>query len=224
MLRRGFRLCLFSPVMSFVMTTTTISTSSQVLADLFPRRDSRSRAFIQDAVLVVGFALLTAIAAQIEIPLGFTPVPLTGQTFAVLLSGAVLGMRRGALSQLVYWFAGLTGLPFYSGGAGGWEKGTGATMGYLIGFVVASGAIGYLAEKKHDRNFATSLPAMLLGSTIIYAFGAAWLSFHLNLPLANGEQNAISLGVAPFLVGDSLKALVPARCTTSVWAAISKNK
>lgn len=224
MLRRGFRLCLFSPVMSFVMTTTTISTSSQVLADLFPRRDSRSRAFIQDAVLVVGFALLTAIAAQIEIPLGFTPVPLTGQTFAVLLSGAVLGMRRGALSQLVYWFAGLTGLPFYSGGAGGWEKGTGATMGYLIGFAVASGAIGYLAERKHDRNFATSLPAMLLGSTIIYAFGAAWLSFHLNLPLANGEQNAISLGVAPFLVGDLLKALVAAGCTTSVWAAISKNK
>ena len=224
MLRRGFRLCLLSPVMSFVMTTTTISSSSQVLADLFPRRDSRSRAFIQDAVLVVGFALLTAIAAQIEIPLGFTPVPLTGQTFAVLLSGAVLGMRRGALSQLVYWFAGLTGLPFYSGGAGGWEKGTGATMGYLIGFVAASGAIGYLAEKKHDRNFATSLPAMLLGSTIIYAFGAAWLSIHLNLPLANGEQNAISLGVAPFLVGDLLKALVAAGCTTSVWAAISKNK
>ena len=104
------------------MTTTTISSSTQVLADLFPRRDSRSRAITQDAVLVIGFALLTALAAQIEIPLGFTPVPLTGQTFAVLLSGAVLGMRRGALSQLTYWFAGLVGLPFYSGGAGGWER------------------------------------------------------------------------------------------------------
>ena len=224
MLRRGFRLYLSSPVKSFAMTTTTISSSTQVLADLFPRRDSRSRAIAQDAVLVVGFALLTALAAQIEIPLGFTPVPLTGQTFAVLLSGAVLGMRRGSLSQLVYWFAGLVGLPFYSGGAGGWEKGTGATMGYLVGFIVAAGAIGYLAEKKHDRNFATSLPAMLLGSTIIYAFGATWLSIHLNMPLANGDQNAISLGVAPFLVGDLLKALVAAGCTTSVWAAISKSK
>lgn len=224
MLRRGFRLCLSSPVQSFAMTTTTISSSTQVLADLFPQRESRSRAIAQDAVLVVGFALLTALAAQIEIPLGFTPVPLTGQTFAVLLSGAVLGMRRGALSQLTYWLAGLVGLPFYSGGAGGWEKGTGATMGYLVGFVVAAGAIGYLAEKKHDRNFATSLPAMLLGSTIIYAFGATWLSIHLNLPLANGEQNAISLGVAPFLVGDLLKALVAAGCTTSVWAAITKSK
>ena len=90
--------------------------------------------------------------------------------------------------------------------------------------VVAAGAIGYLAEKKHDRNFATSLPAMLLGSTIIYAFGATWLSIHLNVPLANGEQNAINMGVAPFLVGDLLKALVAAGCTTSVWAAISKNK
>lgn len=224
MLGRRFRLYMPSQVRSWPMTTTTISSSTQVLADLFPRRDSRNRAAIQDAVLVVGFALLTALAAQIEIPLGFTPVPLTGQTFAVLLSGAVLGMRRGALSQLVYWFAGLTGLPFYSGGAGGWEKGTGATMGYLVGFVIASGAIGYLAEKKHDRNFATSLPVMLLGSTIIYACGAAWLSIHLNLPLANGDQNAISLGVAPFLVGDLLKALVAAGCTTSVWAAISKLK
>ena len=129
MLRSGFRLYLISPVFSCAMTATTLSTSSQVLADLFPRRDSRSRAVVQDVVMVVGFALLTAIAAQIEIPLGFTPVPLTGQTFAVLLSGAVLGMRRGALSQLVYWFAGLTGLPFYSGGAGGDGEADGSGRG-----------------------------------------------------------------------------------------------
>ena len=206
------------------MTTLLTIAPQRVLADLIVQPTTRVRAIVRDVLLVVGFALLTAAAAQIEIQLGFTPVPLTGQTFAVLLSGAVLGMRRGALSQLTYWFAGLVGLPFYSGGAGGWEKGTGATMGYLVGFVIAAGAIGYLAEKKHDRNFATSLPAMLLGSTIIYAFGATWLSIHLNLPLANGDQNAISLGVAPFLVGDLLKALVAAGCTTSVWAAISKSK
>ena len=115
---------------------------ARVLADLLPKRASRTSALTQDVVLVLGFALLTALAAQIEIPLGFTPVPLTGQTFAVLLAGAVLGMRRGALSQLVYWFAGLTGLPCYSGGAGGWKDGTGATLGYLVGFIVAAGAIG----------------------------------------------------------------------------------
>lgn len=200
------------------MTTADI----RVLADFFPRRASKSRAITQDVVLVVGFALLTALAAQIEIPLGFTPVPLTGQTFAVLLAGAVLGARRGALSQAAYWAMGLVGLPFYSGGVGGWEKGTGATMGYLVGFVLAAGAIGHLAERKHDRSFASSLPAMLLGSTIIYACGAAWLSYDLGVPLATGETNAISLGVAPFLVGDVLKALVAAGCTSSVWAAVTR--
>ena len=206
------------------MTTSLTIAPQRVLADLIVQPTTRVRAIVRDVLLVVGFALLTAAAAQIEIQLGFTPVPLTGQTFAVLLAGAVLGMRRGALSQLVYWMAGLTGLPFYSGGAGGWKSGTGATLGYLVGFIVAAGAIGYLAEKKQDRNFATSLPAMLLGSTLIYTCGAAWLTTYLNIGFATGETNAISLGVAPFLVGDVIKALLAAACTTGVWAAINKRK
>lgn len=206
------------------MTTLLTIAPQRVLADLIVQPTTRVRAIVRDVLLVVGFALLTAAAAQIEIQLGFTPVPLTGQTFAVLLSGAVLGMRRGALSQLVYWMAGLTGLPFYSGGAGGWKSGTGATLGYLVGFIIAAGAIGYLAEKKQDRNFATSLPAMLLGSTLIYSCGAAWLTTYLNIGFATGETNAISLGVAPFLVGDVIKALLAAACTTGVWAASNKRK
>ena len=211
--------------LSFLAMTTLLTIAPQrVLADLIAQPTTRVRAIVRDVLLVVGFALLTAAAAQIEIQLGFTPVPLTGQTFAVLLSGAVLGMRRGALSQLVYWMAGLTGLPFYSGGAGGWKSGTGATLGYLVGFIVAAGAIGYLAEKKQDRNFATSLPAMLLGSTLIYTCGAAWLTTYLNIGFATGETNAIALGVAPFLVGDVIKALLAAACTTGVWAAINKRK
>lgn len=196
--------------------------SAGVLADVIAPQSTRARAILQDAALVVGFALLTALAARIEIPLGFTPVPLTGQTFAVLLAGAALGLRRGALSQLVYWACGLVGLPFYSGGKGGWEVGTGATMGYLIGFVVAAGAIGFLAEKKQDRNFTTSLPAMLLGSAIIYVCGAGWLAHSLNIPVAIGEQNAIAFGVAPFLIGDAIKAVVAAACTSTVWAAVSR--
>jgi len=211
--------------LSFLPMTTSLTIAPQrVLADLIVQPTTRVRAIVRDVLLVVGFALLTAAAAQIEIQLGFTPVPLTGQTFAVLLSGAVLGMRRGALSQLVYWMAGLTGLPFYSGGAGGWKSGTGATLGYLVGFIVAAGAIGYLAEQKQDRNFATSLPAMLLGSTLIYTCGAAWLTTYLNIGFATGETNAIALGVAPFLVGDVIKALLAAACTTGVWAAINKRK
>jgi biotin transport system substrate-specific component len=201
-----------------------VSASTTVLADAFYRPVIRSRAIVQDVVLVVGFALLTALCAQIAIPLGFTPVPLTGQTFAVLLSGAVLGIRRGALSQLVYWASGLIGLPFYSGGKGGWQAGTGATMGYLVGFIAAAAAIGFLAERKHDRNFATSLPAMLLGSAIIYAFGAGWLAYKLNIPVATGETNAILLGVAPFLIGDAIKAVVAAACTSAVWVAVSRRK
>ncbi len=198
--------------------------SSTVLADVFYRPANRSRAILQDAVLVVGFALLTALCAQIEIPLGFTPVPLTGQTFAVLLSGAVLGIRRGALSQLIYWASGLIGLPFYSGGASGWQAGTGTTMGYLVGFIAAAAAIGFLAERKHDRNFATSLPAMLLGTAIIYTFGAGWLAHKLNIPVATGEKNAIAFGVAPFLIGDAVKAVAAAACTSTVWAAVSRRK
>jgi len=196
--------------------------SSRVLADLIPLSEKRENALVRDAVLVTLGVLLTAVSAQVEIPLGFTPVPLTLQTFSVLLVGAVLGANRGALSMGAYWLCGIVGLPFYSGGGSGWETATGATMGYLLGFIVAAWAVGRLAERKQDRNFATSLPAMLLGSAIIYTFGAAWLSIHLGVPVATGDKNAISLGVAPFLVGDALKTVVAAACTSTVWAAVSR--
>jgi biotin transport system substrate-specific component len=195
---------------------------SRVLADLIPVARRFDRALTRDAVLVTMGVLVTAAAAQIEIPLGFTPVPLTLQTFSVLLVGAVLGANRAAMSMGAYWLCGIVGLPFYSGGGSGWETATGATMGYLLGFIVAAWAVGRLAERQHDRNFATSLPAMLLGSAVIYTFGASWLSVHLGVPLATGEKNAISLGVAPFLVGDALKTVVAAACTSTVWAAINR--
>lgn len=196
--------------------------SSRVLADLIPFSRKRESAFVRDAVLVTLGVLLTAVSAQVEIPLGFTPVPLTLQTFSVLLVGAVLGANRGALSMGAYWLCGIVGLPFYSGGGSGWETATGATMGYLLGFIVAAWAVGRLAERKQDRNFTTSLPAMLLGSAIIYTFGASWLSIHLGIPVATGDKNAVSLGVAPFLVGDALKTVVAAACTSTVWAAVSR--
>lgn len=191
-----------------------MATSAIVMSDLLPRVRARS------AVLVVGGALLTAALAQVEIPLGFTPVPLTLQTFSVLLVGTVLGARLAAASMGLYWAMGLVGLPFYAGGAGGWDAGTGATLGYLVGFVAAAAAVGALAERRQDRSFATSLPAMLLGSAIVYALGSAWLSIELGVPLATGERNAISLGVAPFLVGDAIKAVAAAACTSGAWAAI----
>ena len=190
-----------------------------VLADLTPGLGNRT--ILRNAVLVTGFALLTAVAAQVSIPLGFTPVPLTGQTLAVLLAGASLGRARGAASQALYWVMGLVGLPFYSGGAGGWDAGTGSTLGYLVGFVAAAAVVGHLAEQRHDRRVVTSLSAMALGTAVIYACGAAWLSFDLGIPLATGEKNAVSLGITPFIVGDAIKMILAGLLTPAVWAVVS---
>jgi biotin transport system substrate-specific component len=206
------------------MTTTTISSSTQVLADLFPRRDSRSRAITQDAVLVIGFALLTALAAQIEIPLGFTPVPLTGQTFAVLAVGSALGARRAMASQMLYWMLGAVGLPFYANGASGWSTASGATAGYFFGFILASGLVGWFADQRNDRNYVSSLSAMTLGSAIIYLCGALWLAHSLNIPVASGSKNAISMGVSPFLAGDVLKMALVAGVAPLAWATFGSRR
>jgi biotin transport system substrate-specific component len=203
------------------MTAEAISPSTPVvLADLVP--GLRSRAAVRSAVLVVAFALLTAALAQVEIALGFTPVPITGQTLAVLLAGTSLGMSRGAASQLLYWVTGLVGLPFYSGGESGWESGTGATLGYLMGFIVAAGVVGYLAERRHDRQVLSSLSAMALGTVIIYTMGALWLAHDLGVSVAKGEQNALTMGVTPFLVGDLIKMAIAGLVTPAVWATVSK--
>jgi biotin transport system substrate-specific component len=178
----------------------------------------RSKALTRDAVLVLGFALLTAALAQVELRLSFTPVPITGQTLGVLLAGGALGARRGGLSQLLYWGLGLTGLPFYSGSEGGWVNGTGTTLGYFAGFVLAAGLIGHLAERRQDRTLTTSIAAMALGSVVVYICGAAWLAHDLGIPVANGETNALSIGVTPFLVGDLLKMAVAGALLPAAWA------
>ncbi len=200
------------------------TTSSSVLVDAVGIQSLRSRAISRDVILVVGFALFTALAAQITIGLGFTPVPITGQTFAVLVSGSVLGWRRGALSQGVYWGMGLVGLPFYSGGDGGWSAGTGSTMGYLVGFIAAAALIGYLSERRGDRNYASSFSAMAMGTVVIYAFGAGWLAHNLQIPIATGDVNAIGYGVTPFLIGDLLKMLVAGAVAPVAWAVIDREK
>jgi biotin transport system substrate-specific component len=181
--------------------------------------DLIDRSLVRDLVAIVGCALFTALAAQITIPLGFTPVPITGQTFAVLLAGGVLGANRGAMSMGLYVMLGAIGLPFYAEGSGGWTAATGATAGYLVGFVVAAFVVGKMAEHGQDRNLSTSLPAFLAGSLIIYGFGAGWLAYDLGLPLTAGagESSAVSLGVAPFLVGDVLKALLAGALLPAAW-------
>jgi biotin transport system substrate-specific component len=168
------------------------------------------------ASLVVGFALLTAAAAQVEIPLWFTPVPITGQTFAVLLAGAALGWRAGAASQLLYVALGATGLPFYSGGDGGWEVVTGATGGYLVGFVVAAAFVGMLAERHQDREVVTAVPAFLAGTALIYLVGVPWLATVAGFD----ATTAVEKGLAPFVIGDLLKVALAGLALPAAWRFI----
>lgn len=175
--------------------------------EVLPRRA------VISAALVIGFALLTAAAAQLRIQLGFTPVPITGQTFAVLLSGAVIGSRRGAASQLLYVLMGAAGLPFYAGGESGWSVVTGATGGYLLGFVAAAWLVGRLAEARQDRKVSTAIGAFLTGNLVIYAFGIAGLMFATEMTL----QEAVTNGMAPFIIGDTIKVLLGAGLLPAAW-------
>lgn len=200
----------------------------RTLADVIPTPSDRTLRIVRDVALVVGFAALTAVLAQVRIGLGFTPVPITGQTFAVLLSGAVLGWQRGLFSQAFYWVAGMV-VPFawYTDGPAGnhgWDAATGTTAGYLAGFVAAAAAVGYLAERRQDREVATSIPAMLAGTAVIYTFGALWLAYKLGVPVANGEDgnNALAMGVTPFLVGDAIKLVAAGLLTPLAWHALDR--
>jgi biotin transport system substrate-specific component len=150
------------------------------------------------AIVALGTALL-ALAARIEIPLPFSPVPVTGQTFAVLVIGASLGARLGALTVAAYVLEGLIGLPVLAGGASGVARVTGATGGYLAGFIVAAALVGWLAERGWTRAVPTTIAAMLIGEIAIYALGLAWLS---RFPLPVGLLDA---GLVPFLAGDVYK-------------------
>ena len=170
----------------------------------------------RSALLVVGFSLLTALAAQVVVPLPWTPVPLTGQTFAVLLTGALLGPRLGALAMLAYLAEGAAGLPFFRAGAGGAAHLSGATAGYLFAFPVAAYVTGYLAERGWDRRFVTAAAAMALGSLVILACGWGWLS------LALGAGQAFRLGVLPFLAGDVVKITLAAAALPAGWALLRR--
>ncbi|NQV08161.1 biotin transporter BioY [bacterium] len=170
------------------------------------------------SALIVGFALLTAAAAQIQIPLWFTPVPITGQTFAVLLAGAALGWRAGAASQALYLGLGAIGLPFFAGGEGGWSVVTGATGGYLIGFVLAAALVGTLAERRHDRSVLTAIPTFLAGSALIYLAGVTVLAARLDV----GAIEAMELGMVPFIMGDLIKIGLAGLALPAAWRLVGE--
>jgi biotin transport system substrate-specific component len=179
---------------------------------LYTRTFPRLAGWLRDLTLIVFGAIFVGILAQVKIPLPFTPVPLTGQTFAVLLVAAALGSKRGAAAMVLYIVLGSFGLPVFAGGASGMTYLTGATLGYLIGFVIAAYVTGLLAERGLERSIETSIVPFLVGTIIIYLCGVTWLGIILG-----SFSKAITLGLVPFLIGDAIKLVAAALALPAAW-------
>ena len=180
---------------------------------LFPRAT-----LARDMLLIFGFAAVTALGAQVAFYIG--PVPITGQTFAVLITGALLGSRRGALSQLTYLGMGAMGAPIFAGWQGGPTVLMGPTGGYLLGFVAAAFVVGFLAERGWDRRTWSMALAMLIGNSVIYAFGLPWLSIWLGHVAA--ADSVLAVGLYPFIPGDLIKLVLAAIALPSGWALLNR--
>ena len=166
--------------------------------------------------LAVVFSLLTALAAQIVIPIG--PVPITAQTFAVLLTGALLGSRLGAMAMIAYLIEGTSGLPFFYGGHGGVAHLFGPTGGYLVAFPAAAFITGAFAENGWDKRFLTAVAAMAVGSIVILLAGWAWFSVLMH----TAPLDAFKVSVAPHIIGDVIKILLAAAVLPTGWAVLKR--
>ncbi|MBI2789554.1 MAG: biotin transporter BioY [Elusimicrobia bacterium] len=188
------------------------STTMPTLADtLYP-----STGLMHDSVSVVVASLFIAVCAQINIPLPFTPVPLSGGTLGVLYTGALLGSRRGAVAAVLYLLEGSIGLPFFSGGAAGFVHLLGPTGGYLAGFPVGAFATGLLAERGWDRTPGRAFLAMLAGSLPIFALGLLGLSRFVP------AETLLAQGLWPFVPGDLLKSAASAGLLPLGWKLLGK--
>lgn len=194
--------------------STLVNARPRTLIDtVIPERAANS--LLTDAALVLLFAGITAGCAQVSIPLPFTPVPITGQTFAVLLTGAMLGTRRGALSMLLYIAWGAIGLPVFAGGAAGFLRIIGPTGGYLLSYPLAAALVGALAERGWDRKQPLVPLALLLGNLVIYLAGVLWLAVFVG-----GIGSAITKGFLPFIPGDLAKLALTSLLLPGGWKLI----
>lgn len=184
-----------------------LTSRRSVLAEVLPSALTRS------GVTVVLGAALTAAAAQVAVLVPGSPVPVTGQTFAVLLTAAALGPARGLASQLTYLVVGCAGVPVFAGAGHGMGVVFGSTGGYLVGFLAAALIAGYGARRGADRSPVRTLLLFALASTVIYVIGTAWLCLDTGMTVSAG----ISAGVAPFVPGDVLKALLAAGLLPGAW-------
>jgi biotin transport system substrate-specific component len=182
------------------------------------RLGERVNARVRDVSLVVAGALLIYLTARLVLPVPGSPVPITGQTFGVLLVGGALGFRRGLIGVGLYVLLGVVGLPFFAEGRGGMSVIWGATGGYLIGFVMAGALVGRLAELGWDRKIGGALGAMLLGSVVIYAIGLPWLG----VVTSSNPEETLALGLTPFLLGDALKLVLAAVLFPVAWWVVGR--
>ena len=181
-----------------------------VLADVLPGARTR------DAVLVTAAALLTALLAQVSVPVAGSPVPITGQTLAVVLTAAALGPARGVAGQALYLLLGAVGLPFYSEATGGLDVVAGATGGYLVGFLPAALLIGLAARQGQDRRVTRALPLFVAGQLVIFAVGVPWLAVAADLSAAQ----AVDAGFTPFVVGGLVKAAIAGLLLPGAWRLV----
>jgi biotin transporter BioY len=172
--------------------------------------------FVRQVGLVIGFSLLTALSAQIVIPVG--PIPITGQTFAVLLTGALLGSRLGAISMIVYLLEGASGLPFFKGGFGGIAHLMGPSGGYLVAFPAAAYITGAFAEHGWDRKFLTAAAAMAIGLIVIMLSGWLWFS----LVMKTSPATTLFTTVLIFIPGDIIKISLAAAVLPSGWKLLKR--
>ena len=197
--------------MAIASTAPALPRRGLVLADAIPG------ARVRDALLVLGGTGLTALLAQVAIMVPPSPVPVTGQTLAVGLVGATLGLRRGTAAMLLYALLGLM-LPIYADGESGWHIITGASGGYIVGFIFATAVVGYLAERGADRKALTAFMSFVLAQLIVFAFGLA------GLKMAVGESWGWTIhnGFSIFIVGGLIKALVGAIVLPSAWQIVRR--
>jgi biotin transport system substrate-specific component len=197
---------------------TAFGATQRTLADAVVS-DRAANRLAADVLLIALFSAVVAASAQIAIPLPFTPVPITGQTLGVLLTGVVLGHRRGALALALYLLEGCAGLPVFAGGATGAHHLFGPTGGYLISYPLAAGVVGFLAERGWDRKPLNTISAMAIGNLIIYALGVGWVAFFVH-----GLRMAVVQGMLPFLPGDAIKIALAAALMPAAWGIVGRRE
>jgi len=192
--------------------------TNAVCADIF-RPAEKVRALIYDIALIIIGSLLIALSAQIAI--GW-PVPITGQTFAVLMIAVLFGSKRGSLAVLTYILEGAAGLAFFAQGKAGFIALAGPTGGYLLGFIFAAYIVGLLAERGFDRKIVTTILTMVVGNLIIYAFGLSWLSVLASSGKLTETKGILAVGLYPFIIGDIIKIVLAAALLPTGWKLLNK--